>query len=438
MARKSNVIIAMWSLALTTVVFHAIATEKSLWGWQRSSVRGVPSTFPEKFSRPFSSSSMVLASVKSILPVGSEFTEVAPWGCVSSMLGKVGISSIVAMIIVVVKLQKLWGSSPFQQMALATQISRKKVLVNLEEGVVPLNTFGPKAPFVGKVQSVEHIVGPDAANKIWNVVIETNGKMKYWEGQSCGVIPPGTKINSKGKEVPHGTRLYSIAASRYGDNFTRGRKLLCIPCFPAFDGNTMTLCVRQATYFDAELGSEDPAKKGICSDFLCNATPGTEVAMTGPTGKSLLLVKDPLATFICVATGTGIAPFRSFWRRMFYEDIPNYNFHGFFWLFMGVANHDALLYDNEIQEITLTYPKNFRVDYAFSREETNKSGGKMYIQDKVEENAEQIFDLFENGAHIYFCGKKEMMHGMRHVFRLDWEEYFSSLKHNNRWHTEVY
>eukprot|EP00668_Euglena_longa_P005894 GGOE01006963.1.p1 GENE.GGOE01006963.1~~GGOE01006963.1.p1 ORF type:complete len:373 (+),score=52.05 GGOE01006963.1:32-1120(+) len=362
MARKSNVIIAMWSLALTTVVFHAIATEKSLWGWQRSSVRGVPSTFPEKFSRPFSSSSMVLASVKSILPVGSEFTEVAPWGCVSSMLGKVGISSIVAMIIVVVKLQKLWGSSPFQQMALATQISRKKVLVNLEEGVVPLNTFGPKAPFVGKVQSVEHIVGPDAANKIWNVVIETNGKMKYWEGQSCGVIPPGTKINSKGKEV----------------------------------------------------------------------------AMTGPTGKSLLLVKDPLATFICVATGTGIAPFRSFWRRMFYEDIPNYNFHGFFWLFMGVANHDALLYDNEIQEITLTYPKNFRVDYAFSREETNKSGGKMYIQDKVEENAEQIFDLFENGAHIYFCGKKEMMHGMRHVFRLDWEEYFSSLKHNNRWHTEVY
>lgn len=29
----------------------------------------------------------------------------------------------------------------------------------------------------------------------------------------------GTKINSKGKEVPHGTRLYSIASTRYGDNF---------------------------------------------------------------------------------------------------------------------------------------------------------------------------------------------------------------------------
>ena len=33
------------------------------------------------------------------------------------------------------------------------------------------------------------------------------------------MIPPGTKINSKGKEVPHGTRLYSIASTRYGDSF---------------------------------------------------------------------------------------------------------------------------------------------------------------------------------------------------------------------------
>merc|ERR1719199_1049959 len=34
-------------------------------------------------------------------------------------------------------------------------------------------------------------------------------EMPFWEGQSYGVIPPGTKINSKGKEVPHGVRLYS-------------------------------------------------------------------------------------------------------------------------------------------------------------------------------------------------------------------------------------
>jgi hypothetical protein len=35
------------------------------------------------------------------------------------------------------------------------------------------------------------------------------------------------------------------------------------------------------------------------------------------------------------------------------------------------------------QAIKATYPDNFRVDYALSREQKNKSGGKMYIQDKV-------------------------------------------------------
>jgi sulfite reductase alpha subunit-like flavoprotein len=73
-------------------------------------------------------------------------------------------------------------------------------------------------------------------------------------------------MNSKGKEVPHGVRLYSIASSRYGD---------------AFDGKTATLCVRRATYWDPEMNKEDPAKKGICSNFLCDAKPGTKVSMTG-------------------------------------------------------------------------------------------------------------------------------------------------------------
>lgn len=62
----------------------------------------------------------------------------------------------------------------------------------------------------------------------------------------------------------------------------------------------------------------------------------------------------------------------------------------------------------------------FRVDYALSREQKNKKGGKMYIQDKVEEYADEVFDLLDNGAHIYFCGLKGMMpgelpHCMSHV-----------------------
>merc|ERR1711907_386905 len=79
----------------------------------------------------------------------------------------------------------------------------------------PINTYKNKAPFKAKVKSVERIVGPNATGETCHIVIEHQGEVPYWEGQSYGVIPPGTKVNARGKEVPHGVRLYSIASTRY-------------------------------------------------------------------------------------------------------------------------------------------------------------------------------------------------------------------------------
>ena len=62
---------------------------------------------------------------------------------------------------------------------------------------------------------------------------------------------------------------------------------------------------------------------------------------------------------------------------------PDQDYKGLAWLFLGVANSDALLYDDEWQPIVKNFPDNFKLDYALSREQKNKSGGKMYIQDKV-------------------------------------------------------
>ena len=58
------------------------------------------------------------------------------------------------------------------------------------------------------------------------------------------------------------------------------------------------------------------------------------------------------------------------------------------------------------------YPDNFKLDYALSREQTNVDGGKMYIQDKVKEYSDEIFDRMDKGAHMYFCGLKGMMPGI--------------------------
>jgi ferredoxin--NADP+ reductase len=76
-------------------------------------------------------------------------------------------------------------------------------------------------------------------------------------------------------------------------------------------GKTTTLCVRRAVVTDEATGLEVLDKRGVCSNFLCDAKPGDEVLLTGPTGKVLLMPeRTPEADLIMVATGTGVAPFR--------------------------------------------------------------------------------------------------------------------------------
>ncbi len=57
----------------------------------------------------------------------------------------------------------------------------------------------------------------------------------------------------------------------------------------------------------------------------------------------------------------------------------------------------------------------------------------------------EIFDLLENGAHIYFCGLKGMMPGINSMLErvatdkgLKFDAFFEELKEKNQYHVEVY
>jgi ferredoxin--NADP+ reductase len=57
----------------------------------------------------------------------------------------------------------------------------------------------------------------------------------------------------------------------------------------------------------------------------------------------------------------------------------------------------------------------------------------------------QVFDLLDNGAHMYFCGLKGMMPGIEDMLKavcaekgLDYKEWIEGLKHKGQWHVEVY
>ena len=81
------------------------------------------------------------------------------------------------------------------------------------------------------------------------------------EGQSIGIIPPGTDANGK----PHLPRLYSVSSPRDGERPNT---------------NNLSLTVKR-----------DP--KGVCSNYVCDLEKGDKVKLTGPFGATFLMPDDP-------------------------------------------------------------------------------------------------------------------------------------------------
>jgi ferredoxin--NADP+ reductase len=61
-------------------------------------------------------------------------------------------------------------------------------------------------------------------------------------------------------------------------------------------------------------------------------------------------------------------------------------------------------------------PENFRVDYAISREETNALGEKMYIQTRMAEYKDELWELLKkDNTYVYMCGLKGMEKGIDEI-----------------------
>ncbi|MDJ0744579.1 MAG: phycobilisome linker polypeptide [Xenococcaceae cyanobacterium MO_167.B27] len=292
---------------------------------------------------------------------------------------------------------------------------------------IPVNIYRPKNPFIGKCIDIYDLVDEGGIGTCRHMTFDlSGGDLHYVEGQSIGIIPPGT--DDKGNA--HKLRLYSIASTRHGDNL---------------DDKTVSLCVRKLEYKHPETGE---LVEGVCSSYLCNLKPGDDVAITGPVGKEMLLPDDEDANIIMIATGTGIAPFRAYLWRMFKEGElnPDYNFKGLAWLFFGIPKTPNILYQEDLEAMVEKYPDNFRLDYAISREQKNSEGGKMYIQHKIAERADELWALIQNPkTHTYICGLKGMEDGIDEALSaaaskndVDWTTYRKQMKKEHRWHVETY
>lgn len=294
---------------------------------------------------------------------------------------------------------------------------------------VPVNIYRPNAPFIGKCISNEALVNEGGIGIVQHLKFDiSQGNLRYIEGQSIGIVPPGLDKNGK----PEKLRLYSIASTRHGDDV---------------DDKTVSLCVRQLEYKHPETSE---TVHGVCSTHLCFLKPGDEVKITGPVGKEMLLPADTDAKVIMMGTGTGIAPMRAYLWRMFKDAEraanPEYEFKGFAWLIFGIPTTPNILYKEELEQMQQQYPDNFRLTYAISREEKNSQGGRMYIQDRVAEHADELWKLIkEEKTHTYICGLRGMEDGIDAALSaaaskegINWTDYQKELKKAGRWHVETY
>ncbi len=332
----------------------------------------------------------------------------------------------------IVSIKPLNGNHHSEQAGTVGQQEKKAAMTDTKakskskgKSDVPVNIYKPKNPLIGKCIENRELVKEGGVGRVRHLTFDvSDSELRYLEGQSIGIIPPGK--DDKGK--PHKLRLYSIASTRHGDYG---------------DDNTVSLCVRELVYQHPETNE---TIYGVCSSYLCNLDKGADVTITGPVGKEMLLPEDPNANIIMMATGTGIAPFRAYLQRMFEEKHEDYKFNGFAWLIFGVPYTENILYKEDLEKLQEEFPNNFRITYAISREQKTDDGKKMYIQNRVAQQVSEIWKLLQDEkTHAYICGLKGMEDGIDEALSAeaqkngaDWSDFQKSLKKAGRWHVETY
>jgi len=181
---------------------------------------------------------------------------------------------------------------------------------------------------------------------------------------------------------------------------------------------------------------------GGASHFLAEGIEeGQSVRVFVEHNDNFRLPSDSNTPVIMIGPGTGVAPFRAFMQQRDADEASGDN-----WMFFGdqTFTQDFLYqveWQNYLKSGLLT-----RMDVAFSRDQAEK----VYVQDRIKEQASDVFAWLERGAHLYICGDANRMAKDVHQTLLDIiaehgnlsaeqaEQYLKDLRSNKRYQKDVY
>ncbi|MBN9656872.1 MAG: hypothetical protein J0H49_01765 [Acidobacteria bacterium] len=177
-------------------------------------------------------------------------------------------------------------------------------------------------------------------------------------------------------------QFVSFSRDVLGKSITRAYSIASEPA-----GNRFELCLNRV-------------QDGHLSPWLFEMKPDDVIEMSGPLG--YFVPKAPLRDAVFVATGTGVAPFRSFLRWP-----PVVAASSRLTLLFGTRLEAGLLYRQEFQELATGRPA-FRYIPTLTRPEPGWAGRTGRVQAHLDEALEGRTDL-----DVYVCGLKAMVDDVR-------------------------
>jgi sulfite reductase (NADPH) flavoprotein alpha-component len=142
-------------------------------------------------------------------------------------------------------------------------------------------------------------------------------------------------------------------------------------------------------------------RQGVTSGMLGERAPvGGTLPVFLDKNDHFRLPEDSSTPVIMIGPGTGIAPFRAFLehREALGHTGPN-------WLVFGDQRAASDYLYKEQFEGMHTSGLITKLQTAFSRDQATK----IYVQDRLREASDELFDWLERGAHFYVCGDASRM-----------------------------
>jgi ferredoxin-NADP reductase len=180
-----------------------------------------------------------------------------------------------------------------------------------------------------------------------------------------------------------------------GEEITRAYSLAS----PPGDDNRFALCLNRV-------------QDGFMSNFLCDMKDGEDISCQGPFGDFIL--RPPMHDTVFIATGTGIAPFRSMLHWLLADPARHQDKQ--LCLLFGNRTEKDIYYHEEFLELASQHT-NFHYLPTLSRGADDWQGLRGYVQAHMIAIIQGRTEM-----HAYICGLDKMIKANRELLKgLGWD-----------------